>query len=516
MARMRRLLRALAGRRGWAVLGMTLLAVAVSTAVLALSLFPFVQSQYDRAAAEQSQPSWTAPTLTAEKPNFVIAVGIEDEHWEVPAIQSAKTEWLNFSEEFATRLEQGAVAPNFSTHERTMSRQAAVDNVESGAAVLAVVLPEDLSKHVVDDTIAAGRGELTDPQPYEFEIVTSPQARADNGFIANEYRDQVIRQAVEHVSHQIHVVAEKMGCGGSDPCPHAADVGPMFENPIELVQTDVNGPPAVDYLYPTVPGDTGTPQSPDEAAAAIDRGEETRDGAGPGADSDDESSGSSHPRHQEQLGVAAYLDMMMPTLLAAAGIAIGLTAVAGVNAATGRRVFGLTAWQSAGERWDFSRRGTFTLKLGLSLVASTLTGLAALIFMATVIGQYDVEPSLHALAPPVLYLVLAVFLPLACAAVIVTSGELIGPGAAIGVAFGLAGIGAITLGTVDAITGSALAGPIPDAFANASFSPGSLRILASSGTDALIQLGLVLAVTVLLGFSGTRMFDRRSTETPTA
>src|SRR5690606_38415287 len=55
-----------------------------------------------------------------EKPTFTIAVGIDDEPVEMPAIQSAMTDYLAFSDEFADRLEQGAVAQDFGTHEHTM------------------------------------------------------------------------------------------------------------------------------------------------------------------------------------------------------------------------------------------------------------------------------------------------------------------------------------------------------------------------------------------------------------
>jgi hypothetical protein len=131
-----------------------------------------------------------------EKPTFTIAVGIDDEPVEMPAIQSAMTDYLAFSDEFADRLEQGAVAQDFATHEHTMSPEAAREQVADGTSVLAVILPEDLSPTFVRQAAEYGRGERSDPpDPVTLTIVAGPQALAQDEFILSQYRSQVLTQA---------------------------------------------------------------------------------------------------------------------------------------------------------------------------------------------------------------------------------------------------------------------------------------------------------------------------------
>lgn len=171
-----------------------------------------------------------------EKPTFTIAVGIDDEPVEMPAIQSAMTDYLAFSDEFADRLEQGAVAQDFGTHEHTMSPEAAREQVADGTSVLAVILPEDLSPTFVRQAAEYGRGERSDPpEPVTLTIVAGPQALAQDEFILSQYRSQVLTQASEHIAEQMRIVSRKLN----------AEV----DRPVRIVVEESDGPEPQDLLY---------------------------------------------------------------------------------------------------------------------------------------------------------------------------------------------------------------------------------------------------------------------------
>lgn len=147
----------------------------------------------------------------------------------MPAIQSAMTDYLAFSDEFADRLEQGAVAQDFGTHEHTMSPEAAREQVADGTSVLAVILPEDLSPTFVRQAAEYGRGERSDPpEPVTLTIVAGPQALAQDEFILSQYRSQVLTQASEHIAEQMRIVSRKLN----------AEV----DRPVRIVVEESDGP----------------------------------------------------------------------------------------------------------------------------------------------------------------------------------------------------------------------------------------------------------------------------------
>ena len=154
----------------------------------------------------------------------------------MPAIQSAMTDHLAFSGEFADRLEQGAVAQDFATHEHTMSPEAAREQVADGTSVLAVILPEDLSPTFVRQAAEYGRGERSDPpDPVTLTIVAGPQALAQDEFILSQYRSQVLTQASEHIAEQMRIVSRKLN----------AEV----DRPVRIVVEESDGPEPQDLLF---------------------------------------------------------------------------------------------------------------------------------------------------------------------------------------------------------------------------------------------------------------------------
>ena len=172
----------------------------------------------------------------------------------MPAIQSAMTDHLAFSGEFADRLEQGAVAQDFATHEHTMSPEAAREQVADGTSVLAVILPEDLSPTFVRQAAEYGRGERSDPpDPVTLTIVAGPQALAQDEFILSQYRSQVLTQASEHIAEQMRIVLRKLN----------AEV----DRPVSIVVEESDGPEPQDLLFASQ-SDAGSSGSSESTASS--------------------------------------------------------------------------------------------------------------------------------------------------------------------------------------------------------------------------------------------------------
>lgn len=109
--------------------------------VIALSVLVPPFGTVEWAGTDDRAPAPTA----AEQPlssrqNFSVAVGTDNDPQVIPAIQNALTDYLSLPDEFLTWVEQGAVAPDFSTTERDLSPESARSQANDGTSALAVLL----------------------------------------------------------------------------------------------------------------------------------------------------------------------------------------------------------------------------------------------------------------------------------------------------------------------------------------------------------------------------------------
>ena len=154
----------------------------------------------------------------------------------MPAIQSAMTDYLAFSDEFADRLEQGAVAQDFGTHEHTMSPEAAREQVADGTSVLAVILPEDLSPTFVRQAAEYGRGERADPP----EPVPPHDRRRPAGARAGRVPPLPVPLAGPHTGIGAH--------RGAD-ADRLAEAERRGRPPVRIVVEESDGPEPQDLLF---------------------------------------------------------------------------------------------------------------------------------------------------------------------------------------------------------------------------------------------------------------------------
>lgn len=462
--------------------------------VIALSVLMPLFGAVERAGADDRSPTPSpAPTTTqppaGAPPNFSIAVGTHDQPQEMPAIQSAMTDYLSFSDEFFTRLEQGAVAPDFSTTERELSPESALAQVEDGTSVLAVILPKDLTPQVIDDIRAYYRGDIDAPR-YEITVLASPQALNEDKFILSQYRDQVIRQAEEHISEQIRIVARKFGCesGSSQDCSHSQDEAERaFERPFATKVEDVSGPPPVDYFSEA--SDDASPAS-NAATPGLDT---VNSGADPIAAEPDATQPSMH----------ATTSAIISALVLAAVTLATLSSVV-VNRAAGLQVIIIGPWRSLSPQRPFSRRLLLTQKLGLA-TAGTLAltlgaGISSIWPTRSIVDSLGAYPGLRMVA--IIGLLGLICLTVAIVVLAVTDTLGVVPGAVVA-------IGVIACGTIW-FTVSGLLDP------NRSFLWADARVLIGGNSQSAaeaVPTAIVLLVALAAAFFGslaaTRAFDRK-------
>lgn len=353
--------RLVTGGRGTAILVWGLV-VGPLAALAAIAVgIPALQAGARADAESSAQFTASPPQDYIVEPSFTIAVGTDDAPTEMPAIQSAKTDFLAFSDEFADRLELGAVAPDFATHEHTMSPEAARAQVADGTSVLAVVLPEQLTPTFVGQAAAQGRDERSDPpDPVTITLVAGPQALAQDEFVLSQYRSQVVNQASEHIAGQMRTVAGKLGAEA--------------DRPVEVVVEEVDGPPAQDLLYPS--------QQSDSADAAAAPAEEDGSFANAGAQA-------------REAGIAAQADrsftVWIPSLIVAVfGTAVVAATVAvsvGVDRASGLGVVLVGPWRRQAAARPVPRVRKLWVKVRLAVVPGTLFSLAATVSLLLAAGK---------------------------------------------------------------------------------------------------------------------------------
>lgn len=450
---------------------------------------------------QQPQPQQPAPDVPSTPPNFSVAVGMDDEVTEMPAIQSAMMDYLAFSDEFFDRLKTGGLVPEFATEEREISPDSARAQVKDGTSVMAVVLPTKLTPTVIDDIRAYYRGEIDNPK-YTITVVAGPQALNEDEYIVKKYSDQVIRQATEHISTQIRTVARKTTCAdaGRTDCPRTQDeVVKAFERPFETKVDKVDGPDPIDYFGQGE--DASAAPAPPTPSAEVNAGTPPEQGTQSNTDVDSGASG---------LGSALIVVTSVLSALAIASAVLALLASFLVNRRAGLQLVVIGPWRSLTPQRPIPRRSLLSAKLVISLVGSTVLALLTTIAL-TWLGQdaylsFSAYPELRAIA---LFGLLAL-VSYTVAAIILTTTDVLG-----GV-FGLfAAIVTIILvayqSGVPAIIGQPSASLDLYAIIASIFSAGGLNFAVTYILSAGIGLLVVAILVVAVGLVVTRIYDNRFT-----
>lgn len=446
--------------------------------VIALSIFVPLFGSIERGnAPEQTPPMAPSPTAAEQPqgspPNFSIAVGTDDEAREMPAIQSAMTDYLSFSDEFFTRLEQGAVAPDFSTSERELTPESARAQVEDGTSVLAVVLPKKLTPQIIDDIRAYYRGDIDAPR-YTLTILASPQALYEDEFVLNQYRDQVIRQAEEHVSEQIRIVAQRFGCefNAQQECPRTQDQAELaFERPFDITVEEVDGPTPVDYFS------GGTDTAGASSAGAPSAGAPS---AGP--------AGNHQQTETSATSASATLSAIIGAIVLAA-ITLALFSSAAVNRAAGLHLLIVGPWRSMSPQRPFPRRTLLIQKYGIAAAGTVLLSAVA------------------AAHPGVQTIAAIGFLCLVCLTVVIT---ILAATDTVGGLFGaVVALGTLVWSTAGSFVPTLLDPGHPDLWAYTSMLIGFNRQTFVELGPTVVVLLVLLAAAFLGGLAATGIFDRK-------
>lgn len=497
------------GRAGWMYFWPIMASLCVY--VIALSVLVPLFGAIERAGAdERGQTPAPAPTtaeqLPSSPPNFSIAVGTDDEPREMPAIQSAMTDYLSFSDQFFTRLEQGAVAPDFSTTERELSPEDARSQVKDGTSVLAVLLPRNLTPQAIDDIRAYYRGDV-DAQRYTITVLASPQALNEDKFILDQYRDQVIRQADEHVSEQIRIVAQKFGCEGEEQqdCPRTSkEAQRAFERPFDIKVEKVSGPPAVDYFSQKSDEDSAQPNDQSSVPGAA-----TTSPAGPAASSSNPAATSSgtdaasSESHAPQSSISAGISAIISALILAA-VTLARLSSATVNRAAGLQVAIIGPWRSLSPQRPFPRRTLLSQKFGLAaagtLALTTAAAVSAVWPGRNIVDSLGAYPNLRLIA----------FIGFLCLVCLTVAIVVLAVTDTLGVLFGVVvAVGAIVCGTIWNTVANLLDPSHSGLWSNATMIISGNRYLVGELVPTLVVLLIILVAALIGGLAATAAFDRR-------
>lgn len=360
--------------RAWTALIPVLAALAVGL-LIALLLVPAAAARGDAqfaahdAELEQRERDRAGGQAPADHPDFTIAVGIDDEPMEMPALQSAMTDHLSFAEEFAERLKTGAVAADFATHERVMSPASARAQVADGTSALAIVFPKDFTRTLLAEMNERG---LAGAHPKKYrakvEVLAGPQTRTQNDFVLNEYRTQVMNQALEFSRDQIHTEAQRWTCQDSrtaQTCKASpAALATAFDQAFAFTVVEAKGPAPQDYRYASLVAaeSTGTEAAPGSAAAAP-------------ASADLRAS-----RHVYSLHSASLT--AIPVALAAAALVLGIATSIVVDRNVGIGMWGFGPWRRWGRQRPLSRTAVLSAKMWLCTAGAVVLALAGALWAA--------------------------------------------------------------------------------------------------------------------------------------
>lgn len=489
------------GRAGWMYFWPIMASLCVY--VIALSVLVPLFGAVERAGAEEGVPTPVPAPTTAEQPpssppNFSIAVGTDDEPREMPAIQSAMTDYLSFSDQFFTRLEQGAVAPDFSTTERELSPEAARAQVKDGTSVLAVLLPKDLTPQAIDDIRAYYRGDIDAPR-YTITVLASPQALNEDKFILNQYRDQVIRQAEEHVSEQIRIVAQKFGCEtGEKACPRTSKQAQRaFERPFDIKVEKVSGPPAVDYFSEKSDEGSASPHNQPSAPATAAASPSNPAATSSGTDA------ASSQSHAPQSSISAGISAIIGALILAA-VTLAMLSSATVNRAAGLQVAIIGPWRSLSPQRPFPRRTLLSQKFGLAaagtLALTTAAAVSAVLPGRSIVDSLGAYPSLRLIAIIGLLCLVCLTMAIVILAVTDTLGVLAGV---------VIAVGAVVWGTVWNTAANLLDPSHPGPSSSVTIFISGNRHLVGELVPTLLVLLVILVAALIGSLAVTSAFDRR-------
>lgn len=469
-------------------LRLTLIPVTVSLVVFALMLGvlapAFGRLEDSRGAPVDTGDETAPPPAPRAHPNFTVAVGLDDEPREMPAIQSAKVDFLSFSDQFAQFLEHGGLAPDFGTEERVLSPDAARAQVEDGTSVLAVILPADLTGQVMTDIRDYLDGAIDGPK-YTITIVAGPQALNEDEHILQQYRSQVITQAVEQVSEQIRTVASKSDCQGlrAQRCERgSAEATLAFEQPFDVTVDTVAGPAPVDY-FTTGAEAVAAPETQAPSVAASDPA----------------------PRAPAESSAGSPLAWTTALLsaLAIASAALALTSTFLVNRAAGLQILIIGPWRSLLPQKPVQRRDLLEVKVSLAVLGSAVLSVAAT--TALLVGGAGVHFGAY---PAVRVIAVTVLLGLICAAIATSTivlNEVLG-----GIAGVMTALTAATAGIATSGLGAVLG--ITESFGSAEhlgrLISGSLGTAGPSAAAALLLFGFTAALAIA-GTVITMFYDRR-------
>lgn len=185
---------------------------------------------------EQAAPPPAAAPAAVDRPDFEVAFGYRDEPVEVPALQSAKTEWLSFGDLLVDSLDTATAVSDFRPVELRYDPQVVRGRVESGDAVLAVEFPDDFTATMVQD-MTDPRGE---PPSIPVTVYAGPQARADDALVLDQYVGRALRPALAERAGELRTVADELG---------VTDAGTRYAEPFAIRIVEVDGPAPRSYRY---------------------------------------------------------------------------------------------------------------------------------------------------------------------------------------------------------------------------------------------------------------------------
>ncbi|MBE4694242.1 hypothetical protein HGI16_05935 [Brevibacterium casei] len=488
------------------------LAASLAVFILVLAILAPALARAERSAAAGPAPESTSadpPPAVDAVPSYSVAVGIDDTVSEMPALQSAKVDFLSFSAEYFSRLKEGAKVEEFGTEERELSPAGARSQVEDGTSVLAVILPKQLTPTVIDDIRAYSAGEIDTAPTYAITIVAGPQALNEDRFIVEKYETAVMRQATEFVSDQIRNIAGKITC---DPTGLAADcarsqdeTATAFERPFTTEVEEVSGPAPVDSFTTdddATPGDAASSPAPEPA------------GAGEGADES-----GTEPVTNEQAAAASApfwtAQSWVPTVLialAVAAVTLALAASFTVNRAAGLSLVLVGPWRTLRTQRPFPRQALLRVKLVIGAVGTVVLGLLASAavtgFGTAAVYGVGAYPLLRILAVLCFLTLLTAALVTLVLAVGDTAGTLFGSLAAIAaVIWAIAESGAVRAVSVSGTDFDL--GMVTDLL----IGQGNRWMFLSYALPTCVGLLFVFVASLVVGLTATAVYDRsRSTK----
>lgn len=419
-------------RSGGRLILLPLLAT-VAVCGLALAILSAAFAANAAAAPSAGSPPSSVPTTVAPVtggPTFEVATASSDKPVVVPDFVKADDASTSFGDMFVQSLRTSPRVTDFASLEHEYSPKVAEHRVESGDAVLAVIVGNDFSSTFRRNMFSALRGGAVRPLP--ITVIAGPQALADKKLVLREYRKQAIKPTLDYLSDEMRIVVKKSGCDVPG-APHGRCITvtdsmlDKFASPFHTAVRRVNGPAATSYDYPSAhaPGSRASPAAPESAAPPAPTAH-----AAP---------------------VMNEMSMLM-VLVVVSGLVAATTAAWAVDFRLGRAVFTAGPWRRQNTAMPFPRRKALLVQnaagvvvgvVASSLLIAVYLARSGRLTLASASGQLD-NVLLWAFAA--LVTVAIVLFVHALQAVIGTPGWLVAAVAVIGLGLPAAGIGSLLSG----------------------------------------------------------------------